>query len=216
MGRSPWVWSLPWSRTTVRRESAHGNLCVSLVSKAIRRRIQVRPTCAHRGVSVLAMDLLLAHDTNRTTDRHRWVRRPRRTVLFDERGRTGPMRGPAGHGSYQTGLFGEEMVADALTGAGWRILGHRVRTRVGEVDLVARRGDTIVFCEVKTAGPGRMAVEDAVSERGRHRIRRAAVAWMAMSPSLQRGVRRYRFDVFLVRRDEAGAIIRIDQLRDAF
>lgn len=147
---------------------------------------------------------------------HRRSRRPWRAVFFDERGRSRATRGPAGRGTYQTGLFGEEMVADGLIRSGWRILGHRVRTRVGELDLVARRGATIVFVEVKTAGPGRIAVERAVDARSRHRIRRAAVAWMASNPRLQQGVRRYRFDVFLVRRDSSGAIVRIDQVRDAF
>ncbi|MCW2924185.1 MAG: hypothetical protein JWM98_1589, partial [Thermoleophilia bacterium] len=91
-----------------------------------------------------------------------------------------------------------------------------VKTKVGEVDLIARRGDTIVFAEVKTAKPGRFAVEESIDGRQRHRIRRAAVAWMACNPRLQRGVRRFRFDVFLVRRDEAGGIVRIDHVRDAF
>lgn len=150
-------------------------------------------------------------------ERARCNHRPRRTVFFDERARTGDGRGRAGgSGTYQSGLFGEEIVADGLQRAGWRMLGHRVRTRVGELDLVARRGDTIVFAEVKTARPGRIAVEESVDGRQRHRIRRAAVAWMSSNPALQRGVRRYRFDVFLVRRDEDGAVTRIDHLRDAF
>lgn len=32
---------------------------------------------------------------------------------------------------------------------GWRIIGHRLRTRVGEVDIVARRGRLVIFVEVK-------------------------------------------------------------------
>ena len=153
-------------------------------------------------------------------ERARCGRRPGRRVFFDERARVGGAGGPGGappgSGTYQAGLFGEEVVADGLQEAGWRILGHRVRTRVGEVDLIARRGDTVVFAEVKTAGPGRISVEESVGARQRHRIRRAAVAWMSANPKLQRGVRRYRFDVFLVRRDRDGAITRIDHVRDAF
>ncbi|MCW2921265.1 MAG: hypothetical protein JWL76_1139 [Thermoleophilia bacterium] len=152
-------------------------------------------------------------------ERARCGRRPAQRVFFDERqraGGSGASGGPAGGGTYQAGLFGEEVVADGLVAAGWRMLGHRVRTRVGEIDVIARRHDTIVFAEVKTAGPGRLGVEECVSAKQRHRIRRAAVAWMAANPRLQRGVRRYRFDVFLVRRDEDGAIVRIDHVRDAF
>lgn len=151
-------------------------------------------------------------------ERARCGRRPRQHVLLDERARAGGSGGASGgrSGTYQSGLFGEEVVADELLAAGWKLLGHRVRTRVGELDLVARRGDTVVFAEVKTAGPGRLGVEESVGARQRLRIRRAAVAWMAANPRLQRGVRRYRFDVFLVRRDSEGAITRIDHVRDAF
>lgn len=113
-------------------------------------------------------------------------------------------------------MFGEEVVADGFVRAGWKILGHRVRTKVGEIDLVARRGATIVFAEVKTASPGRLNVELAVNAKSRMRIRHAAVAWMATNPAHQRGVNRYRFDVFLVHRDADGGLARVDQIRDAF
>lgn len=181
------------------------------------------------------MDLLTGYDmrtaaTNRegfglagsgavaVVERARCNRRPHRSVFFEARRRTGgdSGAGAGAGGTYQSGLFGEEVVADGLQRAGWRLLGHRVKTRVGEIDLVARRGETIVFAEVKTAKPGRFAVEETVDARQRHRIRRAAVAWMSSHPREQRGVRRYRFDVFLVHRDAAGAILRIDHVRDAF
>lgn len=125
----------------------------------------------------------------------------------------------AGHlskGSYESGLQGEQLAALELHRAGWRVLGHRVRTRAGELDLVARRGDTVAFVEVKVAGPGRKGVEEVVDARAQHRLRRAAVAWMAVNPRLQQGVRRYRFDVMIVRRDRDGHVERIQHLRDAF
>lgn len=143
-------------------------------------------------------------------------RRPSRDVVYDERARLDHSRSSASKGTYQTGLFGEEMVADGFLRGGWKVLGHRVRTKVGEVDLIARKGGTLVFAEVKTAGPNRLSVAEAVNAKSRSRIRRAAVAWMAANPKLQRGVRHYRFDVFLVHRDAVGGIIRIEQIRDAF
>jgi putative endonuclease len=113
-------------------------------------------------------------------------------------------------------LFGEEAVADLLTNDGWTIIGHRLRTRAGELDLVARRDGLIVFAEVKTARPGRVGVEHAVDQRARHRLRRAAVAWMSLHPRLQRGVRTYRFDVFVVRLDKDDALTCIEHVEDAF
>lgn len=152
-------------------------------------------------------------------ERTRRTRRPEARLLLDARARNGGSpRGPSGssRGTYQSGLFAEEVVADRLVEDGWRLLGHRLRTRVGELDLVARRGDTVVFAEVKSAKPGRLGVEEAVDGRQRHRIRRAAIAWMTAFPREQRGVRRYRFDVFVVRLDTDGAVDRVEHVPDAF
>lgn len=118
--------------------------------------------------------------------------------------------------TYQAGLFGEEVVCDLLESDGWRIVGHRVRTRWGELDVIAQRGDLIVFAEVKTAGVGRLAPVQAVDSRAQHRLRRAAVAWMATNARLQRGVSRYRFDVFVVYRDETDVLERVEHIADAF
>lgn len=48
------------------------------------------------------------------------------------------------------GRRGEETAARFLEAQGWTILAERVRTKAGEVDLVARRGNLIAFVEVKT------------------------------------------------------------------
>ena len=48
------------------------------------------------------------------------------------------------------GRRGEETAARFLQAQGWEILATRVRTKTGEVDLVARRGTLIAFVEVKT------------------------------------------------------------------
>jgi putative endonuclease len=47
------------------------------------------------------------------------------------------------------GRRAESLAAWWLRLKGWRILARRVRTPVGEIDLVARRGRTIAFVEVK-------------------------------------------------------------------
>lgn len=125
-------------------------------------------------------------------------------------------RAASAHGTYQTGLFGEEVVCDRLERRGWRVLGHRCRTRWGELDIVVRRGDLIAFCEVKTAGRRRVSPRHLVDRRSQQRLRRAAVAWMAANAGDQRGVTRYRFDVFIVYRDDHGCIQHIDEILDAF
>ena len=60
---------------------------------------------------------------------------------------------------------------------GWTILGRRVRTPVGEVDLVARRGRTVAFVEVK-ARSSSAGAELALDE---YRLRRVAAAAEALA-----------------------------------
>jgi putative endonuclease len=52
------------------------------------------------------------------------------------------------------GADGEETACRALSDRGYRILTRRYRTRFGEIDVVARQGDCIVFVEVKTRRDG--------------------------------------------------------------
>ncbi len=64
---------------------------------------------------------------------------------------------------------------------GWRILAVRVRTPVGEIDFIARRGKMLAIVEVKQ----RRTLEEALaalSPHQRQRITRAAALWLAMKP----------------------------------
>ena len=47
-------------------------------------------------------------------------------------------------------MLGEDLAARELRRRGWTLAGRRVRTPAGEVDLVARDGETLVLFEVKT------------------------------------------------------------------
>jgi putative endonuclease len=66
---------------------------------------------------------------------------------------------------------------------GFTILATRWRTKVGEIDLVARRGDLVVFVEVKRRGTLAAAAE-AVTTTNRARVVRAAEQYLARHPEL--------------------------------
>jgi len=78
----------------------------------------------------------------------------------------------------------------------YRILGRRVKTHVGEIDLVARSpAGVLCFIEVKARRDDRSAVE-SVAPRQRARIERAASVFVAGKPNLVR--RGMRFDIISV------------------
>ena len=80
------------------------------------------------------------------------------------------------------GRRAERLAAWWLRLRGWRILAIRARTPVGEVDLVARRGRTLAFIEVKaraTEAGAAWALDD-------YRLRRVAAAAEALIPRYSR------------------------------
>ncbi|MCM8557185.1 YraN family protein [Sphingomicrobium sediminis] len=75
------------------------------------------------------------------------------------------------------GRRGERIAAWWLRLKGWRILDKRVRTPVGEIDLIARRGKQVAFVEVKT----RRTIEEAELFLDEYQLRRVAAAADALS-----------------------------------
>ena len=51
--------------------------------------------------------------------------------------------------SHQIGLQMEDLAARYLEYKGYEVLARRYKGRLGEIDLVARQGDVLVFAEVK-------------------------------------------------------------------
>ncbi|WP_298377763.1 YraN family protein [Azospirillum sp.] len=93
------------------------------------------------------------------------------------------------------GRFAEELCRLALRLKGYRILANRLRTPLGEIDIVARRGQTIAMVEVKARRDWDSANE-AVNARQRGRLARAAHVYLAANPQYAGYV--LRFDVMLV------------------
>ncbi len=111
------------------------------------------------------------------------------------------------------GAYGERVAALWLGDAGMRVLDRNWRCASGELDIVARDGDTIVFCEVKTRRSQRFgAPSEAVGYDKRRRLRALAAMWFAEHPEC-RGTA--RFDVVSVWPQPAGPAA-VEHLRGAF
>jgi len=92
------------------------------------------------------------------------------------------------------GRRAEALAAWFLRLKGYRILARRYKTPAGEIDLIAKRGRTVAFVEVKQR-PGEDAAIEAVTAKGRARIARAAALWVSHHPAAAE--LDHRFDVIL-------------------
>jgi putative endonuclease len=92
------------------------------------------------------------------------------------------------------GRRGETLAAWYLRLKGWRIVGRRLKTPRGEVDLVARRGRTVAFVEVKW----RATAEELGMAIDAYRLRRVAAAAEAVAPRFVRPGDLQRVDVLLL------------------
>lgn len=99
--------------------------------------------------------------------------------------------------AYFYGRFAETRCAWGLRLKGYRILARRHRSRVGEIDIIARRGRTLVFVEVKARQSLEAALESVTAQQ-RRRIQNAAQLYLTRDPRL--AALDLRFDVMLVTR----------------
>ena len=96
------------------------------------------------------------------------------------------------------GVAGEEAVARWYEAAGYDVLDRNWRCRDGELDLVVKKGDTLVFCEVKTRASTRFGSPfEAVTLTKQRRLRNLALRWLAEHRAHGRTL---RFDVASVTR----------------
>jgi putative endonuclease len=103
------------------------------------------------------------------------------------------------------------LAEDHLRGLGYDIVGSDVKTPIGQLDLVARDGDTLVFVEVKTrAGTGFGLPQEAVDPRKIRKLQQLALAYLQRSP--HRGP--IRFDVVGIV-VKGGRPVRLDHIKNA-
>ena len=120
---------------------------------------------------------------------------PRRGAPREGRGTVGPVGTDRG----RLGRRGEDLAAAWYQRRGYRVLSRNWRCPEGEIDLVCRRGPTVVICEVKTRtsaafGPPQAAIGAAK----RRRLRKLAARWLGATGTRCAVV---RFDVAAVHGD---------------
>jgi putative endonuclease len=106
---------------------------------------------------------------------------------------------------------GERAAARHLRRQGLRVITRNYRTTWGEIDLIARDGDTLVFAEVKTRRRGQPA--EAVTPEKQRRLTLAALQFLRRFGLLEQ---RARFDVVAVVWPDDGRPPSIEHLTNAF
>ena len=119
------------------------------------------------------------------------------------------------HARQRLGQAAEDLAVQRLEADGYRIVARNARTRLGELDIVALDGETLVFAEVKTCRLGKGRPWDNLHERKRSQVRRMAGVWLHDVPQRPR-FWTIRCDAIGVVLDDRGALVRLDHLEDAF
>jgi putative endonuclease len=124
--------------------------------------------------------------------------------------------------SHELGRLGERLAGEHFERLGFGVLERNVRTRSGEIDLIAFDGHTLVFVEVKTARVGGSIAADGqtplarLQPRQRARLRRQAAAWLCDRSRPRPTARTVRLDAVGVVLDGAGRLLRLEHLEAAW
>jgi putative endonuclease len=96
------------------------------------------------------------------------------------------------------GQKGEELAADYLDSNGYSILKRNFRTKIGEIDIIATKNKTLIFCEVKTRQGNKYGFPvEAVTPRKQATIRRVAELYLS-SLKAYTEYNEVRFDVVAI------------------
>ena len=111
-----------------------------------------------------------------------------------------------------TGNDGEARAVDFLSRQGYEILECQWRSPVGEVDIIAKKADCLVFCEVKTWPRGDAdSLEKSINSQKCQRIIDTAKHFLQENPNYENCF--IRFDVFAI---DVPGVPKIHHIENAF
>lgn len=100
----------------------------------------------------------------------------------------------------QYGQQGEQIAAAFLKKRGYKILERNYRTPLGEIDIIAKQGRTIVFVEVKSRKTDRFgSPKESITRAKQARLTRTALCYLKETDQMDVSA---RFDVVIVRGDD--------------
>lgn len=113
----------------------------------------------------------------------------------------------------EVGAWGEQVAAAYLESRGFSVLERNFRSREGEIDIVARDGDCLVFVEVRTrSGSGFGSPEESVTAAKKRKLVEVAQAYLQSRPGLPPS---WRIDVVAVELGPRGRLARVELIENA-
>ena len=101
------------------------------------------------------------------------------------------------------GQAGEEYASELLKKNGYKILGRNFKCKIGEIDIIAKDRDTLVFVEVKARWSKKYGTpQEAVNSRKLYKIRRTGEYYLMTHPN---SPRKLRIDVVAIEMDNGKA-----------
>lgn len=111
------------------------------------------------------------------------------------------------------GNFGERVAASHLESKGYVIVERNWRTREGEIDLIASRGEELIFVEVRSRrGRAMGGPEESITGRKASHVRAVAAAYVQQHPDAPPN---QRVDVVALELDAKGRVLRVEQIENA-
>jgi len=108
------------------------------------------------------------------------------------------------------GKWGEDIAAEYLTQRGYEIVARNIRTPYGEIDVIAKQNDIIIFVEVKTRTSNTMGLpEESITPRKRDHMLAAADHYAA-----ENKINHWQIDVVAIE-GKPGAIPKITYFENA-
>jgi putative endonuclease len=113
----------------------------------------------------------------------------------------------------ELGAIGEKLARDFLKKKGYKILDTNYRCREGELDIIARKKDCLVFIEVRTkTSAGFGSPEESVTSSKKEKIISSALAYLSEHQDLPES---WRIDFVAVELDRDGKATRIEVIENA-
>jgi putative endonuclease len=116
------------------------------------------------------------------------------------------------HTRQKLGDYGESSAAAHLIRAGYQVIARKWRCALGEIDLVVRDGDQLVFVEVRTRR-GTVPAAESVTIHKQRRLVNLALMYLQSSHAAETQL--WRIDVIAISIDRNGQIAQLDHIRSA-